>query len=68
MTVDVSPKPPIESTHLGDGAYAESIDGYQVCLFTSNGLARINEVYLDERAFLNLCRWAKQNLGWEPRS
>lgn len=31
MTVDVSPKPPVPSTYLGDAVYA-SFDGYHIWL------------------------------------
>lgn len=31
MTIDVSPKPPVDPVYLGDGVYA-SFDGYQIWL------------------------------------
>ena len=37
--------------YLGDGAYAEMIDGYQVKLTTEDGISVQNTIYLERPAF-----------------
>jgi len=51
--------PAITQTYLGDGLYAE-FDGFQLCLFASNGEARTNEVYLDNHVWASLLEFVKR--------
>jgi len=45
--------------YLGDGLYVE-YDGFQVRLFTSNGIAVTNEVYLEPRVLSEFLGWVAQ--------
>ena len=48
-----------EPIYLGDGAYAEQGHwGGEVCVFTSNGINRTNNVYLDMEMIDKLHAWA----------
>jgi len=51
--------PAITRTHLGDGVYAE-FDGFQICLYTLNGEARTNEVYLDAYVWKSMLEFMKR--------
>jgi len=62
--VDVSPKPPQEPVYIGDGLYAE-FDGYQICLFSFNGVDRLAAVYLDPHVWAVFHAYATQIYG-EP--
>lgn len=45
--VDVMPRPPAErETYLGDGLYATH-DGYQIELYSHNGIHKTASVYLE---------------------
>ena len=59
--VDVSPKPPVGPTHLGDAVYA-SFDGYQIWL-TLNDHRNPGLIALEPSVFRSLCEYAKQIWG-----
>lgn len=46
------------STYLGDGAYAE-FSGWDVCIYTSNGVARTGSVYLGDHELDNLLNFLR---------
>jgi hypothetical protein len=43
----------METTYLGDGAYVEWT-GYSFCIYTTNGMERTNEVFLEPAHLENL--------------
>lgn len=47
-----------KSTYLGDGAYVEWT-GYSFVVYTSNGIERTNEVYLEADAIAKLIEFAQ---------
>lgn len=49
-------------TYLGDGAYA-SYDGYQVRIYTSDGIRTTNEVYLEPLVLKHFMAWLVEILG-----
>ncbi len=61
MTVDVSPKPPVEEVYLGDGLYA-SFDGFMVKLRAPR-LEGDHEVFLEQQVYLGLRAFAAR--VWE---
>jgi len=46
----------MEGTYLGDGAYVKW-NGYAYILYTSNGVTRTNEIYLEPSAMRYLQRF-----------
>ena len=60
---DISVKPPQpEPVYLGDGLYAD-FDGFQIELYSSNGMMKTNQVYLEPSvltAFLNYVKRLKE--------
>lgn len=49
----------LKSDYLGDAVYAEW-DGYQIKLFTSNGITAIDTIYLDPKVQVNLVRFIEE--------
>lgn len=56
---DVSVKPPVPPVYLGDGCYVE-FDGYQLSLFTHDGISVIDRIALDRNVFYALTQYAKR--------
>ncbi len=50
--------------YLGDSVYAE-VELGMVALTTDNGLGTTNTIYLDKEVWEALCRFVKNNTGWE---
>ena len=50
------------TTYLGDGVYAE-IDNGDVCLYTSNGETRTNEIILEISTLDNFLVWLRDLKG-----
>jgi hypothetical protein len=46
-------------TYLGDGIYAE-FDGYQICIFTSNGIRQENKIYFEGENIESFLEFVKQ--------
>jgi hypothetical protein len=66
MTVtDVSPKPHIEPTYLGDGLYA-TFDGYMIELYSHNGVEKLSSVYLELPVYMALRSYAARIWELEP--
>lgn len=57
--VDVSAKPPIEPAYLGDGCYVR-FDGYQLWVYTHNGIRTLSEVALEPGVYRELAAYAKR--------
>lgn len=55
MTVDVTPKPEIEPSYLGDGVYAK-FDGYHIWLWLQSG----ERIALEPDVFFALKQYAKR--------
>ena len=47
-----------KAVYLGDGLYAE-FDGYQICLYASNGVYATNTVYLDPKVLESFLRYVE---------
>ncbi len=52
----------MDEVYLGDGAYAK-FDGFQVELYTSNGLMKTNRIYLEGSALEAFVRFANNLLN-----
>ena len=57
--IDVSTKPPAGRVYLGDGVYAD-FDGYQVWIWTSNGIRESERIALEPSVIRNLLDYAKR--------
>lgn len=57
--VDVSCKPPAAPAYLGDGCYVE-YDGYQLWVYTTDGVSVQSRVALDRTVYFGLTVYAKQ--------
>lgn len=44
--IDVSPRPPVQPTYLGDGVYAE-FDGFNVWVWTTDGINKSQKIALE---------------------
>jgi len=55
--LEYHPSPPAE--YLGDGAYVEW-NRYAYVLYTSNGVERTNEIYLEPEHFRNLVKFKER--------
>lgn len=47
-----------KETYLGDGVYAE-FDGYQIWIYTSNGIERSPKIALEPSTFVSLVEYHK---------
>lgn len=65
MAEDVSPKPPVEPTYLGDAVYAR-FDGFHVWIWTSDGIRNSPEIALEPSVLAALNDYAKR-CGMPPR-
>lgn len=54
---------PLKKTYLGDGVYAE-YDGYQVRVFTSDGLCDTNEIFFEVDNAYALYNWLGKVYDW----
>lgn len=61
MSADVSPKPPIPPTYLGDAVYA-SFDGFHIWLHL-NDHRSVGMIALDSTVFRSLQEYAKRTWG-----
>lgn len=53
-----TPKPSADYVYLGDGLYA-SFDGYQLRLYTSDGIRETNEVFLEPSTLAELLHYVE---------
>jgi hypothetical protein len=58
--VDVSPRPPVERSYIGDGVHA-SFDGHHIWLKTGNG----QQIALEPNVYFRLREYAKHVWGDE---
>jgi len=49
----------VDVTYLGDSVYA-NFDGYQIELFTFNGLGVTNQIYLDPETLKSFLSYVKE--------
>lgn len=54
--------PAMKSSYLGDGAYVEW-NGYAYVLYTSDGITRTNEIYLERPHIQELMTFVKSITG-----
>ena len=52
-------QPCTDQTYLGDGVYAE-FDGYQIWLYTHDGISRLCEIALEPGVFARLLTYAER--------
>lgn len=50
---------PQDAEYIGDGAYAR-FDGFQIEVFTTDGIRVLNTVFLDDRTFEALVRYGNR--------
>lgn len=48
--------------YLGDGLYVD-FDGYQIELYSSNGISKTNQVYLDSDVILSFLDWCFEHFS-----
>lgn len=49
-------------TYIGDGAYVRD-HGFEICIYTSNGISEENHVYLEPEAIESLIRFIEKQRG-----
>lgn len=64
MPIDVGVKPPIAEVYLGDGVYAKH-DGYQIWLWTSDGVHSSSGIALEPNVIMALCSFVRKCGGEE---
>lgn len=53
-------------TYLGDAVYVENEgEGYQIKIYTSDGVINHDPIYLDRDIFMYLLLYAKHIMKWE---
>lgn len=58
MTVSIDK----DATYLGDGLYAD-FDGYQICLYASDGIGPTDTVYLEPQVLERFLEYVKKLKG-----
>jgi hypothetical protein len=59
QVIHVDPPPRANQEYLGDGVYAE-FDGYQIWLYTHDGISRLCEIALEPGVFARLLTYAER--------